>query len=238
MTMANFPNMQQLDGLNFSGFVINTAIPPGFGPATRDPVGTKRFNGIRIDVLSTTFRVFFHKRQSQADDPESVWMVELPKQYSGAFQSLHIGTPTCTPSPFVFFVDPVGTIGGLFTDSMTPSGSCCQNNGECGQVNSAGECTNGTFRMWGTCFDPGFLCCPEPWADSDGDADVDFDDFGAFQACFTGPGGGVTPDCACMDKVTGGSAGVDDLDFEAFKACVTGPSVPLDLNSLPPGCSP
>lgn len=35
---------------------------------------------------------------------------------------------------------------------------------------------------------PGPLFCNTPWADADGDHDVDSDDFAVFQKCYTGPG--------------------------------------------------
>ncbi len=237
MTMANFPNMQQLDGVNVSSYVASTALPPGLGPATRDPVGTKRFDTIRMDVLSSTIRVLFHKRQNQADDPESAWVVELPKHYSGAFKAVHIGTPGCVPSPYLFFVDPVATTGGIFTNSLDPFGACCAPSG-CTDVASAAQCSNGSFSAWTSCSDPGYLCCPQPWADSDRDGDVDFDDYGAFQACYTGPNNGIPAGCECFNKVSDPAQGIDDADFQQFRNCVTGPAILFNMSSPPPGCTP
>jgi hypothetical protein len=57
--------------------------------------------------------------------------------------------------------------------------------------------------------------------DCDGDADVDLTDFGAFQLCFTGPGGGpVDADCACSDFDNDGD--VDLGDFGGFQLAFTG----------------
>jgi len=71
------------------------------------------------------------------------------------------------------------------------------------------------------------LACHIPFADVDGDGDVDMDDFGAFQACFTGDSvTGFDPvHCRCFDR--GGTPGAVDLnDFDLFLTCFSGPSVP------------
>ena len=57
--------------------------------------------------------------------------------------------------------------------------------------------------------------------DCDFDDDVDLQDFLAFQACFTGPGGPVDPGCECVDFDADGD--VDLLDFFAFQTAFTGP---------------
>jgi hypothetical protein len=58
--------------------------------------------------------------------------------------------------------------------------------------------------------------------DSDGDGDVDLADFGNFQLCFTGPGGGpLTPTCQVFDS--DGDDDVDLTDFSAFQLSFTGP---------------
>jgi hypothetical protein len=70
--------------------------------------------------------------------------------------------------------------------------------------------------------------CHIPWADMDGDQDVDQDDFEIFQECFTGPTAVIPPQqtqCYCVDRA--GSAGqVTIEDLIAFMACWTGPGVP------------
>ena len=57
--------------------------------------------------------------------------------------------------------------------------------------------------------------------DCDGDGDVDLSDFLAFQTCFTGPGGTLTPGCVCADF--DGDDDVDLQDFLAFQTAFTGP---------------
>lgn len=74
-----------------------------------------------------------------------------------------------------------------------------------------------------------------PFADYDGDGDVDQVDFGAFQKCLTGPGGGVPEGCDYFDRpapgMPGGDGDIDSTDFDAFAACLSGPEIPAD-----PGC--
>ena len=81
----------------------------------------------------------------------------------------------------------------------------------------------GTYQGQNTSCGP-TTCCPDPFADADRDGDVDEDDFGAFQRCYTGAGGGVLEGCACFDQDKDGD--VDDDDFTAFSSVWTGPNVP------------
>lgn len=67
-------------------------------------------------------------------------------------------------------------------------------------------------------------CAHSPWADADDDGDIDQNDFGAFQACFTGPSGGATAACRCFDRGLDGR--IDDEDLTLFQNCATGPSLP------------
>ena len=73
------------------------------------------------------------------------------------------------------------------------------------------------------------LCCGDPFTDADADGDVDQDDFATFQACFTGPGGGVLAGCECFDQHEGEDGpDVDEDDWALFEACASGPDVPAD----------
>ncbi|HQA45735.1 MAG TPA: hypothetical protein PK579_14390, partial [Phycisphaerae bacterium] len=72
------------------------------------------------------------------------------------------------------------------------------------------------------------------WADRDMDGDVDQEDFGLFQECFTGEAPGVAPGCECFDHVNPGSGVIDEFDLNAFEDCVTGPAV-VGVN---PNCEP
>lgn len=61
---------------------------------------------------------------------------------------------------------------------------------------------------------------PSPAADFDGDEDVDQDDFGHLQACYTGAGESIAPNCqgANLD----GDDNIDPEDAAIFQACMSG----------------
>ncbi len=80
--------------------------------------------------------------------------------------------------------------------------------------------------------------CHDPFADADGDGDVDQTDFGVFQRCMGSPTYAIPPECECLDRPVaggwtyfGGNGVVDQADFAAFLACVSGPAIPAM-----PGC--
>jgi len=87
------------------------------------------------------------------------------------------------------------------------------------------------------CLGESLVCvpnCNRPFADADpapgGDGDVDMNDYGLFQRCYTGSffQGTLPPECKCFDRVsTGPSAGsIDVADFLKFTACQSGDHVP------------
>ncbi len=88
--------------------------------------------------------------------------------------------------------------------------------------------------------DPGCIC-NTPWADADGDTDVDSEDFAQFQQCHTGvnPAGVLPAECNCFDRpepeVSDGD--VDQADFAKFRDCSTGADVPWS-QELTPNCAP
>ncbi len=65
--------------------------------------------------------------------------------------------------------------------------------------------------------------------DLDGDGDADQADFGLFQACYTGPGAGITVP-ACHDADLDHDNHVDGNDFGLFQACMSGAGAPSDPN--------
>ena len=81
--------------------------------------------------------------------------------------------------------------------------------------------------------------CPTTiWADADNDGDVDHDDFGVFQACYTGPGFAISPNppiCVCFDRNADNR--LTETDFNEFKNCVSGPAVPWSP-LVAPNCTP
>lgn len=71
--------------------------------------------------------------------------------------------------------------------------------------------------------------CATPFANTDGDLDVDHDDFGVFQTCFSGPGRPAHSNCECFDRPEAGfprgDNDVDGDDFKAFSGCRSGPGI-------------
>ena len=64
-------------------------------------------------------------------------------------------------------------------------------------------------------------------ADFDGDDDVDQEDFGHFQACYSGSGNAAEP--GCEDAALDSDEDVDHSDFGIFQSCMGGAN-------QPPGC--
>ena len=76
------------------------------------------------------------------------------------------------------------------------------------------------------------VSCNVPFADADGDKDVDQADFAVYQLCFTGQGGiASSRECRCMDRDK--DTDVDELDFAAFMNCATGPAIAWTQESTP-----
>ncbi len=83
--------------------------------------------------------------------------------------------------------------------------------------------------------------CNFPFADSDGDGDVDHQDFAVLQLCLTGPSGPVPmePDyCRCLNRNPETDNAITQLDVAEFINCATGPDIPFDDQNPPPGCNP
>lgn len=97
-----------------------------------------------------------------------------------------------------------------------------------GDNNSGG--TGGSDSRWAFLrFEPGqkpWGPCSNPFADGNGDGDVDQDDFGTFQRCYRGMPGPVEEACSCFDADFSGT--VDAADLTAFIRCVSGPAVIAD----------
>jgi hypothetical protein len=116
-----------------------------------------------------------------------------------------------------------------------PKSACCSADLICSNE-TLPDCKDGggTYRAGKNC--DTYVCCHTPFADTDGDGDVDQMDFAAFQLCYTGAGGGVPEGCECWDRDGGtGDNDVDANDFTAFSNCWTGPNVPYSA-ALRPLC--
>lgn len=67
----------------------------------------------------------------------------------------------------------------------------------------------------------------DPFADVDGDKDVDQVDFAKFQLCYSGNGTAPEFGCGFFDRDNDGD--VDGLDFGYFQNCWSGPAIPVDV---------
>jgi hypothetical protein len=70
------------------------------------------------------------------------------------------------------------------------------------------------------------LCCNDPFADMDGDKDVDQADFAVFQSCLTASGNTASGVCRCLDRApTGGNNAIDQDDYSLFELCASGAGI-------------
>ncbi len=218
----------------------------------------KKTNTVVLTIKTSTVDIYHRTKDWDTGEWVESWVTGITRQYDGPFNKLRggagtgcelmnsryacVGNTRCTrvgdtrcdgggfqntKAGFIAF-DGVALYGGL---GYLQDGACCLPDATCVEVSELGcQTMGGRFNGPGTsCANT--LCCPVPFADSDVDADVDQDDFGAFQACFTGPGPAtVVGDCTCFDRDAGGTGDgdVDTDDLSAFEACASGPGVQAD----------
>lgn len=125
---------------------------------------------------------------------------------SGAFMTTTVNLPASLAGNSVRFRWRIGSDSsiagnGWYVDSVTVSEPTC-------------------------CVEP--PACNTPFADADGDGDVDSTDYGFMQPC---AGKVATANCFCFDRNFTGM--IDDLDIAAFIGCISGSNVPAN-----PLCSP
>jgi len=179
------------------------------------------WNVLRTKIYTDT--VWFDNEQ------DSVGSETKPRAYLGGFDTISLRAPNNDAK--ARSVDDVWLVEGVLTREEA-EGACCLPNGSCIQTDSQATCenapNNGEYQGdFTSCED--VVCCPDPFADADGDGDVDQDDFGAFQACFTGSGGGVPDGCECFNHNTvADEPDIDEDDWGAFEDCASGPDVPAD----------
>jgi hypothetical protein len=74
--------------------------------------------------------------------------------------------------------------------------------------------------------------CNNPFADADGDGDVDQADYAMFQQCFGGAGRPAADGCECFDRPTPGfphgDNDVDGDDAADWEQCASGPAIPAN----------
>jgi hypothetical protein len=66
--------------------------------------------------------------------------------------------------------------------------------------------------------------------DLDRDGDVDFDDFGIFQTCYSGPS--VVADQDCLAADFDDDQDVDQTDFGLLQRCYSGPDISSEPNCM------
>ncbi len=117
---------------------------------------------------------------------------------------------------------------------LNDRGACCTPSG-CTET-WAGECVGANVEFQGagtTCAtsDCTYRVCYDPFADADGDGDVDQLDFAVLQACYTGAGGTLSDwpvKCSCFNRDAPVDQDVDGVDFSAWIPCASGPGIAAD----------
>jgi hypothetical protein len=125
----------------------------------------------------------------------------------------------------------------LAGDYVDAEGSGAGQTDDLGRTNIRPE-IDFAFELYG---DEAFVVpCNVPFADADDDGDVDGDDFGIFQRCYTGAANPPIPAapeyCTCFDRNGDDDVDQDDLGttgvFDTFENCASGPTVAAN-----PGCA-
>ncbi len=233
------------DGLKWHILKSNTF--PGNGG---DFSVQRRFNFITVTVRTNDI---FVEMLSTNPDPDLYSTATIPRQYLGPFDSVNYGIPagcllsgttyecvtpgseTClqaSANSGAHEIDGVVLYGGV---QVAVEGACCANDASC-TVTTLPDCQSqgGHFQGYNTTCET-VTCCAYPFADGDHDGDVDQDDFGLFQVCFTNLDGGVPPGCECYNR--DGDGDVDGADFQAFNNCWTGANIAWSPG-LTPQCAP
>ena len=167
---------------------------------------------------------FYHAKYVSFDNVKLVGGVGSGHQEPGA---------CCKMDSSCEEIDEVACIAldGLYRGPMTEcsqgicDGACCEPMFAC--THTLVNACSGEFQGIGTSCATTTCPCHSPFADADWDGDVDQLDFGVFQACVTGAGGGILEGCSCFDRDNNG-VGDDDVDqddLDAFEECASGPDV-------------
>ncbi len=222
----------------------------GLFPGQGDFLVREGMSLVTLTVKSSTVKIEF---RTQAPDPDEYSWCEAPRVYAGPFNKVRAGfAKACELTPLSQCVQPRRCIRGapgagavVYDDfvlyggegrALPTKGACCRGDGTCSEVSET-ECKppDGRWRGAGTTCEA-TVCCPYPFADADHDEDVDQDDFGRFQSCFTGPGGRAASGCECFDRDSDDD--IDQDDFVMFSNCGTGYLIPFDAAHPPPACMP
>ncbi len=250
------PDHPTAPGTGKGGYDPNMHINPAAGSSNFSyGAGTNR---VYMKIMTNYVLIFQSNPKAAEANRENV--AAIPRVYKGPFNTISWGVaPGCELDPTTYqckagaptqcltysrisagynrtIIDSMAIYDGEL-DYVSDDGACCRPTGEC-VVESSLACAADGGNFGGTGSTECRNCCPRGqwlWADADVDGDIDHDDYGKFQACFTGGALPVPAGCECLDRVPGD--GINGADFTAFKACVTGPSVPYNTANLPAGCT-
>lgn len=138
------------------------------------------------------------------------------------------GTCGAEPPGYCESIDGIAGALGSVCEASTCLGACCVKAGQCEEMNY-GVCPAAKFKGIGTSCATEECPCSIPFADADGDGDVDQADFALFQVCI-GANLPAEPACACFDAHPAGApdGDVDTDDWSAFEACASGSGITAD----------
>ncbi len=220
----------------------------------------KTDNWLTLTIKSNTVKIELttleRSRTTEEDYLIQSVMDNIPRQYLGPFSTIRTGVgpgcelannnswTTCRGTDRTCFVNKSNQARDVTFDDLalrggacySLAGACCKPDSSCVDCLTESECVAEGGRFQGessTC--ETVNCCPYPWADGDHDGDVDQEDFGLFQVCYTGTGGGVPAGCDCMERTGDGNINQDDLID--FKDCYSGANVPWTQAGAP-NCEP
>lgn len=212
-------------GLNIAGF-------PGGSKDTPDFDVTKDW-WIRFEVLPVPEGMHLRARawRDGTPEPQCLWIVEAIDDQSplpGGATAIVANEDANVPDG-LNFVD----VDNVSMSSQLTCVEVCGNSLDDDEDGKT-DCDDIDCDLHATC------ACHSPFADVDGDGDVDQLDFAEFQLCYTGAGdaAGVfnAAKCDCLDReeinndgkfgrLTDGDGDIDAADLEAFLKCFSAPHV-------------
>jgi hypothetical protein len=236
-TIVELPTLMQVPGFATNGIVY------GLSPDGRYAVGMDFTRGLERAVLWDTQLMTILDLTDWATSAGILgpFTGNLRRGYSVGVNDL--GQPVVTGYGYASDLSTDAFTGYVLTlDPGVATGACC--------VSGFGT-RSCSLTFEDDCPEPGVwtenascaAACPlcnTPFADVDYDGDVDQEDYGFFQACFTGPIAPANPisaACGCLNR-TGSDGDVDEDDYVQFQNCAMGPEVPFDVNNPPAGCTP
>jgi hypothetical protein len=154
------------------------------------------------------------------------------------FRDANVGSTSGSTNPYIL---PAPVSSTWTTDPLNPANHCVKMQFQFRSESDASQwvrmtttSTGGTQLMpnpvinlnQSVSMDLLLIGCNDPFADADGDGDVDQADFATFQACYTSVGGTYAAGCDCFDR--DGDNDIDSDDLGDFEACASGPGIAAD----------